>query len=122
MTVTPAPASGIFKAGSKGAALYNGTGEKQSRSLAAKTEWHITGVKWISGHAYYQVAKDLYVQAPDGVIAYNVGKQAVQLYDNQGNTVKAVPGAHTSWRVTSTVSRQGHLYYQVATNRFVRIY
>ncbi|WP_083487347.1 SLAP domain-containing protein [Schleiferilactobacillus perolens] len=122
VTVTPAPASGIFKAGSKGAALYNGTGEKQSRSLAAKTEWRITGVKWISGHAYYQVAKDLYVQAPDGVIAYNVGKQAVQLYDNQGNTVKAVLGAHTSWRVTSTVSRQGHLYYQVATNRFVRIY
>ncbi|KRL14427.1 immunoglobulin-like domain-containing protein [Schleiferilactobacillus perolens] len=122
VTVTPTPTSGIFKAGAKGAALYNGAGEKQSRTLAAKTEWRITGVKWISGHAYYQVAKDLYVQAADGVIVYNVGKQTVQLYDNQGNTVNAVLGAQTSWRVTSAVSRLGHLYYQVATNRFVRIY
>jgi hypothetical protein len=122
VTVTPTPASGIFKAGAKGAALYNGAGEKQSRTLAAKTEWRITGVKWISGHAYYQVAKDLYVQAVDGTIVYNVGKQTVQLYDNQGNIVNAVLGAQTSWRVTRTVSRQGHLYYQVATNRFVRIY
>ncbi|MFT8410638.1 MAG: SLAP domain-containing protein [Schleiferilactobacillus perolens] len=122
VTVTPAPASGIFKAGAKGAALYNGAGEKQGRTLAAKTEWRITGVKWISGNAYYQVAKDLYVQAVDGTIVYNVGKQTVQLYDNQGNTVNAVLGAQTSWRVTSTVSRQGHLYYQVATNRFVRVY
>lgn len=116
------PAQGTFKAGNNGAALYDEAGNATGRTLGAKTEWKVSGVKFIDGQVYYRVASHLYVKATAGTLVYNTGKQAVQLYNQQGNTIDRSLAANTSWIVPSVVARQGHLYYQVATNQYVRIY
>ncbi|WP_235812185.1 SLAP domain-containing protein [Schleiferilactobacillus perolens] len=115
-------AQGTFKAGNNGAALYDEAGNAAGRTLGAKTEWKVSGVKFIDGQVYYRVASHLYVKATAGTLVYNTGKQAAQLYNQQGDTIDRSLAANTSWQVASVTARQGHLYYQVATNQFVRIY
>ncbi|WP_057821361.1 immunoglobulin-like domain-containing protein [Schleiferilactobacillus perolens] len=115
-------AQGTFKAGNNGAALYDEAGNAAGRTLAVNTAWKVTGLKYIDGQAYYQVATHLYVKATAGTQVYTTGNQPVQLYNRDGNAIGSVLGARTSWKVNSVYVHQGRLYYQVATNQFVRIY
>ncbi|KRL11671.1 immunoglobulin-like domain-containing protein [Schleiferilactobacillus perolens] len=115
-------AQGTFKAGNNGAALYDEAGNAAGRTLGANTAWKVNGLKYIGGQAYYQVATHLYVKAAAGAQVYTTGNQPVQLFNRDGNAIGSVLGARTSWKVSSVYSHQGHVYYQVATNQFVRVY
>ncbi|MCI2172461.1 immunoglobulin-like domain-containing protein [Schleiferilactobacillus perolens] len=115
-------AQGTFKAGHSGALLYDEAGNEAGRVLRANSSWKVSGLKYINGQAYYQVATHLYVKAADGAQIYTTGNQAVQLYNRDGNAIGSVLGARTSWKVSSVYAHQGHVYYQVATNQFVRVY